>query len=407
MSKKKNLYFAFRMRELIIVSFFLCLILVQISCSKKESGSSSVSGRPVHASAVIKSDVPIYIDAIGMLSSKLSVDIKSQATGKIIKANFDEGSFVKKGDVLFEIDPRPFQAVLNQSIAQLKQNESDRDIAEWIVTKNKGLAAVGAMAAQDYAKILAAYAKTLGMVEADKATIWQNQINLEFCKILSPIDGVTGKRLVDPGNVIVADSGPTLVNIKSVDPLNVDFTIPERNYSILRESMNKGVLKVIVATESLGEGNNVIVRQYSGTLQFLNNTVDPATGTIYLRASVPNSNKEIWPGQFVKVRLIFYIKKDSMMVPRIAVNMGLKGDYVFAIKDNKAKLCWVKKGLDEGDYCIIDSITGDNRFQPGDSVVTIGQMGLVPDCPVEIVETDSFSLDSNSDTSQAADTSRL
>ena len=142
------------------------------------------------------------------------------------------------------------------------------------------------------------------MVEADKATIWQNQINLEFCKILSPIDGVTGKRLVDPGNVIVADSGPTLVNIKSVDPLNVDFTIPERNYSILRESMNKGVLKVIVATESLGEGNNVIVRQYSGTLQFLNNTVDPATGTIYLRASVPNSNKEIWPGQFVKVRLI-------------------------------------------------------------------------------------------------------
>lgn len=369
---------------------FALVLLSQLSCSKKESGGGGAPARPVHTAQVINADVPIYIDAIGILAADLSVDIKSQVTGKIISAKFTEGQSVKEGDTLFEIDTRSYQALLDQSKALLKQNNADMSIALWIAEKDKKIAATGAMSAQDYARILATYEKTLGMVEADKATVWQNEISLEYCKITSPIAGITGTRQVDPGNIVTENNGPTLVNIKSIDPLNVDFSISERNYSILRESMNKGSLKVIVSTESFGEGNSIIQNHYSGTLDFLNNTIDPATGNIYLRASIPNPKKEIWPGQFVSVRLIYYIKKNAILVPNQAVNMGLKGNFIFVVKDNKAQLLWVKTGLKEGDYTIIEGIVGEGKLNSGEHVVTVGQMGFVPDVAVNIVGKDTF-----------------
>ncbi|MEI6054785.1 MAG: efflux RND transporter periplasmic adaptor subunit [Lentisphaerota bacterium] len=369
---------------------FALVLLSQLSCSKKESRGGVAPARPVHTAQAINADVPIYIDAIGILAADLSVDIKSQVTGKIISAKFTEGQSVKEGDTLFEIDTRSYQALLDQSKALLKQNNADMSIALWIAEKDKKIAATGAMSAQDYARILATYEKTLGMVEADKATVWQNEISLEYCKITSPIAGITGTRQIDPGNIVTENNGPTLVNIKSIDPLNVDFSISERNYSILRDSMNKGSLKVIVSTESFGEGNSIIQNHYTGTLDFLNNTIDPATGNIYLRASIPNPKKEIWPGQFVSVRLIYYIKKNAILVPNQAVNMGLKGNFIFVVKDNKAQLLWVKTGLKEGDYTIIEGIVGEGKLSSGEEVVTVGQMGLVPNAAVNVVGKDTF-----------------
>lgn len=390
----------------ILYCFGLALVLFsQLSCSKKESGGSGASARPVHTAQAINADVPIYIDAIGILTADSSVDIKSQVTGQIISVKFTEGQAVKKGDILFEIDPRLYEATLEQSKALLRQNNADLSIALWIAGKDKKIAATGAMSAQDYARILATYEKTLGTVESDKATIWQNEIALEYCKIISPIDGITGMRQVDPGNIVIGNNGPTLVNIRSIDPLNVDFTISERNYSMLRESMNKGSLRVIVSTESLGEGNSIVQNHYAGTLDFLNNTIDPATGNIYLRASIKNPKKEIWPGQFVSVRLIYYIKNNALLVPNQAVNMGLKGNFIFAVRDNKAELIWVKTGLKERDYTIIERVVGDGKLNFGDEVVTVGQMGLEPNVPVNIVGKDTFEQPV-SDTSAIQDSKR-
>ncbi|HBM16682.1 MAG TPA: hypothetical protein DD381_10130 [Lentisphaeria bacterium] len=377
-----------------ICLFVAALLLFQTSCSKKNEHNGAPPARPVHVSEAINHDVPVYIDAIGTLTAELSVDIQSQVTGKIISANFTEGQFVKKGDLLFEIDPNPYQAILNQSLALLSQNQADLDIAKWIVGKDKKLFETKAMSTQDYAKLMVAYDKAVGMVEADKATIWQNKINIEYCKITSPIDGITGKRLVDPGNIITANSGPTLVNIKTIDPLFVDFTISERNLLLLKDSMKKATLDVIVSASGFDSNYNNQIKHYEGTLQFVNNSIDPATGTIGLRAVIPNKDRELWPGQFINITLIYYIQKNALLVPNQAVTMGLKGEFVYVIKNGKAVLIWVKTGLKEGDYTIIDSVVGDEKIKPGDQLVTVGQMGLTPNTPVNIVGKDTFDLPS-------------
>ena len=381
------------MRKEFYCLLIFCLIVFLTACSK-EGKPREMPPRPVRVSEAVSHDVPVYIEAIGQVSAELSVDIQSQVTGKIISANFTEGQFVKKGDLLFEIDSNPYQAVLKQSEAELYQNQADLNIAKWILEKDRKLYETKAMSIQDYAKLLVIYEKAVGMVKSEEAIIWQNKIDVDYCKITSPIDGLTGKRLVDPGNVITANSGPTLVNVKSIDPLFVDFTISERNMFMLHDSMKKGTLDVIVSAAGFSPDYNVITKHSKGTLEFIDNTVDIATGTIGLRAVVPNKDRDLWPGQFVNVTLIYYIQKNALLVPSQSITMGLKGEFLYVVKDGKAVICWVKTGLREGDYTIIEQFVGDGKIASGDQLVTVGQMGINPNSSVSIVGKDAFELPS-------------
>lgn len=394
----RTLFKIFSKFSVLVTTLLLACFLV-VSCRKQEQKDFSIP-KPVHVAEVIQGEAPVYIDSIGILSPDLSVDIKSQVTGKINACYFTEGQYVKKGDLLFTIGSRSYEAILDQSKATLFQDISVRNLAKFLVNKNKQLPISGAMAIQDYAKNLANLEQAEGKVELDKALIRQNEINLEHCKITSPIDGITGYRKVDQGNLVTENNGPVLVNIKKIDPLNVDFTIPEKNMELLKTSMEKGELRIVVTVENFNASENTISKKYYGTLQVLDNAVNTATGTISLRGIIPNKNRELWPGQFVKIRLIYFFNKNMLLIPYQSVTAGLKGEYVFCVKNGKACLCWIKTGLRYGDYISVVSFIENDKFSAGEQIVTIGQMGLVPEDKVNIVGKDSFSLPKEETTKQ-------
>ncbi|HJO95485.1 MAG TPA: efflux RND transporter periplasmic adaptor subunit [Victivallales bacterium] len=381
----------------IITTIFLIIICISfivlsVSCSKKEStGGQFKIKRAVQIGKAISYDVPIYVKNIGSLTSVKSVNIISQVTGEIIKCYFKQGQYVKKGDLLFTIDPRLYQALLDRAYASLKQDQADEKLQEYIVNKDRNLPKTGAIAKQAFAQYITTLKKTIAKVELDKANIEEYAIQLSYCRIASPIDGITGFRKVDPGNVVTANNGPTLVNIRSIDPLYVDFTIPERNLTRLKHAMSKGELKVIIETQTANLEDKMESCYYEGVLKVLSNAVDNKTGTILLRAVVPNKDRLLWPGQFVNVKLIFFVKKNALLVPYQSVSQGQKGYYVFLVKNNKAVLEYVKPGLKEEGYIEITP-SKENAIKPGDTVVTVGQMGLAPGSDVKIVKTATFKL---------------
>ncbi len=371
------------------VSSLLCFLTV--SCEKQKQKDFSTS-KPVHVAEIIQGEAPVYTDSIGILNPDLSVDIRSQATGKIDNCYFAEGQYVKKGDLLFTIDSQLYKALLDQSKATLLQDMAVRNLAKFVVDKNKTLPTSGAMAVQDYAKNIAKLEEMEAKVELGKTLIRQNEIKLEYCKIASPIDGITGYRQVDPGNIVTENSGSILVNIKKIDPLNIDFTIPEKNMELLKTSMKKGELQIVATIDNFNAAANTISKKYYGRLEVLDNAINTATGTISLRGIIPNKNRELWPGQFAKIKLIFFYNKNSLLIPYQSVAVGLKGEYVFCIKNEKACLYWIKTGLRYGDYIVVDSFLGNDKFSPVDKIVTIGQMGLISGDKVNIVGKDSFYL---------------
>ena len=362
----------------------LLLPIVIIGCSEADKGSQADYARPVQVGTAITQSVANYIRTFGFLNSKNNVDIQSQVTGKIEKCYFKEGQEVKKGDLLFAIDPRSYKTTLDESKAELAKNIADFEMKQLFVNRDKNLAASGALAKQNYIRILTSMKMAKAAVDLDKATIAQDKINLDYCRIVSPIDGVTGKRQVDPGNIVTANGGPTLVNIKSVDPLYVDFTIPEKNLFRVKEAMKKEMLKVVLEVEEFGVKKNSVGALHTGTLKFIDNAVSNQTGTIFLRATVPNPKRKLWPGQFVRIYLILNIEHDAILVPYISVKQGLKGSYLFVVKNNKAILHYVTPKLRHEGYIGIKN--KGNIIKAGDKIVTIGQMGLAPNVNVNILK---------------------
>ncbi len=373
----------------LLIVFLTLLLFVGCSKQKNENKGKKDFARPVQAGEAIQQSVPNFIESFGYLNAINNVDIKSQVTGEIEKCFFKEGQEVKKGETLFTIDSRVYQAKINELEAQLKSDLTDLKNKQYIVDQDKKLAKTGAIPQQDFVKFMTALEMSQAAVELDKATIVQNEINLEYCTITSPIDGITGKRQVDPGNIVTANTGPTLVNIKSVNPLYVDFTIPEKNLFRLKDAMSKNRLKVIVKVEEFGVQEDKKGALYEGTLEFVNNEVSNQTGTIFLRALIPNGDQRLWPGQFVRVYLVLNEYQNALLVPYIAVQQGLKGYYLFAIKKNKAILHYVIPGQRHDDYIVITT-KGKGDIKVGDKIVTVGQMGLAPNVPVNILDNKKF-----------------
>jgi multidrug efflux system membrane fusion protein len=339
------------------------LLLTLRTISNKPKTGTPPGPRPVTTAKVITQDVPLYLDEIGTTAAYETVQIQAQVSGQIISREFQDGADVKKGDLLFVIDPKPYEATLASAQADLALNQATLKRHEELKAKN-----VTATQELDTAQANA---------RRSEAAVASAQVNLDRCYIKSPIDGRAGLRNVDIGNVVAPGGTTPLLTIMGMDPIYTDFTVAEPDLPLVRRYLSNPNLKVV--TDAEGDNNE----PREGKLYFIDNAVQPGAGTVKLRGETRNSDRALWPSQFVKVRLVLDILKDAKLVPSSAVQIGQNGPYVFIVKsDSKLELRQVKPGQVQGDLTVIS-----DGVQKGEMVVTSGQLQLSPGMKVNPRET--------------------
>ncbi len=341
-------------------------------CSKKQAAPPKMA-RPVTAAKAETRDVPIYLDEIGNCTAYETVTIQPQVTGPITDIHFKDGQEVKKGDLLFTIDPRPYQAALDKAKATLEQDRAKamNDVAQ--LKRNEELRETKVIAAAEFDAAKAASQSSQGTVQADEAAVETALINLDYCSIRSPIEGRTSKRNVDIGNVVSPQTA--LLLIQRQDPIKVDFTIPENKLPQVREFVDAGTLSVQASFADDPSKSRV------GAFDFLDSGVMPGAGVVRMRAILENADRMFWPGQFVNVRILLDTLKDAVLVPVEALQVGAQGPFVFIVKpDNTAELRPVKAGQRQGKESVITE-----GVRPGENVVVEGQLTIAPGAPVAIV----------------------
>jgi membrane fusion protein, multidrug efflux system len=349
-----------------IRTLILLLAFAMSGCGEKPAANAPPPPKNVLVTQVKTMDVPVQIHEFGRTSSPEDVNIKPQVSGRITEVHFVEGQEVKKGDLLFVIDPRPFQASLEQSQGQLKSDQAQLELNRRNLQRDEQTGPGRFVSAQQIDAEGAQVQIFEGAVLKDQAAIDQAKLNLEYCYVRSPLEGRTGRRLVDPGNY-VATGGSTLLNIQRQDPVYVDFTISENDLARLRQNMEQGdALKVDVITPSRAD----VAR--TGTLSFLDNSVSTQSGTAMLRATIPNRDRYLWPGQYVNVTLTLQILKDALVVPSQTVQLGGKGTYLFVVTaDNTAEQRLVTQGVRYQDLVVVSK-----GVKPGEIAVVEGQLAL-------------------------------
>jgi multidrug efflux system membrane fusion protein len=291
------------------------------------------------------------------------VTIRSQISGYLQKIDFKEGDEVKKGDLLAEIDSRPFEATLAQAKGQLARDEAMLKGAQVDLARYQGLAAQNAVPHQTLDTQVALVGQDQGTVEADRATVKSAEVNLQYCRILSPLDGRVGLRQVDQGNYVTPGDATGLVVITQLKPISVLFTVPEDNLQAISKRLQDGA--VLPATAFNRSGSNKIA---DGTLQTFDSQIDPTTGTIKLRAQFPNETEALYPNQFVNIQLLLDTHKDVTIMPTAGVQRGVPGTFVYLINaDNTVSVRKVTLGVTEGDR--VEVVSG---LVPGDRIVIDG-----------------------------------
>ena len=343
-------------------------------CGKEPQPSFERPPAPVTVSTAIAEDVPIYIDAVGKLAAREVVSIQPQVSGRIIKLHFTDGADVKAGDLLFTIDPRPYQAQLNQAEANLAESMAAVELARVNFARVESLTDPRAVSRQDYDTKKNAVAAAEAVVQQNRAAVESARLNLEYCAIRSPINGRAGQRSVDAGNVVSPNSGSLLV-IQRLDPIYADFSIPENQLTDVQRNMANRSLRVEVRLPDDEE------KPSEGKLTFLDNSVQEGTGTVKLRATLSNGDRRLWPGRFAKIRLVLATKRGAVLVPAEAPQLSAKGSFVYVIKkDSTAELRPVKVGQRQGDLVVIDQ-----GVMPDERVVVNGQVGVTPGGKVRIL----------------------
>jgi membrane fusion protein, multidrug efflux system len=353
----------------------LLSLLLLASCGRKAPASFERPPTPVSVAAAITRDVPIYLDEIGKVVAREVVSIQPQVSGRITRIHFTDGANVTTGQVLFTIDPRPYEAQLNSAEANLGQAKAALDLAKINFDRVASVTDQRAVSRQDYDAKKNAVEVAEAQVKQNEAAVQNARLNLEYCTIQSPISGRAGQRLVDLGNVVTANSTSLLV-IQRLDPIYADFTITESNLSAVQRNMAQGTLKVEVRLPDEPD------KPRSGTLTFLDNSVQEGTGTVKLRATLPNGDRRFWPGRFANVRLILGIHQQAVLIPADAPQMSAKGPFVYVVKaDSTAELRPVKVGQRQDEMVVIEQgIKAEER------VVWTGQLGVTPGGKVRITE---------------------
>lgn len=294
----------------------------------RRSAANADGPVPVLADASKRADVPVYLNAVGTTKALNTVTVRAQVDGKLLSVNFKEGDDVKKGDVIAKIDPTTFQATLDQAIAKKAQDEAVLGNARNDLTRYEMLAATNAINRQQADTQKSLVAQYTAQVQSDQAVVESARATLAYSTIVAPIDGRTGIRQVDEGNIVHASDSTGIVTITEVKPISVLFNLPQQNLEQINAAFAKGPLTV----EAQRSDNDAVIDR--GTLQVVDNQVDQSTGTVRLKADFPNANLQLWPGQFVNIRLLIDTLKQVVVVPTGAVQRGPNGTFVYVVKDD-------------------------------------------------------------------------
>ncbi|HEX7545670.1 MAG TPA: efflux RND transporter periplasmic adaptor subunit [Gemmatimonadaceae bacterium] len=323
-----------------------------------------------------RGDAPYIVRSNGLVEPAQTVAVQSQVGGVLMKVHFKEGDEVKEGQVLFEIDPRPFKAALDQAVAVLARDDANAQSAQRDADRYAALVAKDFVTKSQADQAFAAAAAAKAVVSADRASVDNAKFNLENATIAAPISGKTGVQLVKQGNLVRPGSVPPLVVINQIHPIDVHFTVPDRELPLVQK-YSVGTHKLRVVATPRGDAS-----AEEGTLSMLDNGVDTTTGTVTLKAQFPNPAGHLWPGQFVGVAVELYVQQNVVLVPTTAVQTGQDGSFVFVVgADNKVQVRPVRAGLVVGDRTVIES-----GVEAGNRVVTDGQLQLKPNATVEIAQ---------------------
>jgi membrane fusion protein, multidrug efflux system len=347
------------------------------------SGSGTDAGRPartaraavpVTVAIAARRSVPIYLAGLGTVQPVMSVGIHSQVDGKLQEVLFTEGQHVKKGDVLARIDPRLFQAALDQAKAKKAQDDAQLIAAEKDLTRFKTLALKNFQTEQNVDLQQAKVDQLKASIDADAAAIESAQTQLDYTVITAPTDGRVGVRLVDPGNLVRASDAGSIASLVLSRPAAVMFTLPARALDGVRQAMASGPVEVA----AFDQDNRTLLG--TGKLLLVDNSIDQATSTIKLKAMFPNEDERLWPGEFVNARLLLEVRRDVIAVPSAALQRGPQGLFIWVVTpDSTAVVRRIEIGPTTDNSIIISA-----GLNEGDRVVTDGQYKLQPNAPVTV-----------------------
>ena len=346
---------------------------VNDSRAKEKKGGRGPAAVPVSVTLAVQQSTPVRLQAIGNVEAFSTVSVKARVDGQIVALNFKEGQEVRKGDVLFRIDARPYEATLKQAEANALRDAAASSQAQSQERRYKELLEKNFISKEAYAQIATNAQTAEATARASTAALENARLNVEYCTIISPLEGYVGKVLLQVGNLVKANDVSPLVVINQVRPIYVNFAVHEQALTSLRGHMATGPLPVEVApsgeTRMLAEGR----------LIFVDNAVDPSTGTIRLRGQFDNKDIALWPGQFVNVRVRLFDQKDAILIPARSVQTGPNGQYVYVVKEDKtADLRKVTVERTEGEQVVVKGLAKDEQ------VVTRGALRLAPGVRVEI-----------------------
>ena len=361
------------------LTFWLILVPVTMIALLSGCTTRTVQTAPIFAARVtvakaVQKTVPINLTAIGSADAFTSVSIKAQVNAVMQQVHIKEGQFVKKGDLLFTLDARPFEAALAQAQGTLAHDKAQAELDRVEAERYEALYKAGVTAKETLDQMQANYIAEQAAVRADEAAVQAAQLQVDYCQIYAPTDGRLGAIQVYPGNIVKQNDVPVLIVINQITPIFVDFAVPEQYFAPIEKFMDKGTLQV----EATPYGDT---KPEIGTLTFVDNSVDNTTGTIKLKAKFENTDHRLWPGQFSTVLLRLAEDENATVVPSQAVQTGAKGDFIYVVKsDMTAEQRPVKVARTIGGDAVISS-----GIVPGETVVTDGQLRLIPGIKVEIV----------------------
>ena len=357
-----------------LIILLVLALLLTAGCSPESSAKAKgrTGAVPVLVAQAVQTNIPVQLRAIGNVMPCSQVTIRSQITGQLTDVHFKEGQEVRKGDLLFTIDPRPSQAALEQAQANLVRDEAQLENARIEFERTQKLYNEKVLSQGDFDNARAALDSAQGTVLADRAAITNATLNLGYTSIRSPLDGVAGSQLVYAGNIVKSPDDEMLM-INQIHPIYVSFAVPEKYLPEIRREMREKPLKVSATFDGLhGPAPE-------GDLTFVDNAVDTTTGTITLKATFANEDSVLWPGQFVQVELVLSELPDALVVPSQAVQTGQNGDYVFVVKpDETAELRPVRIGAGYQGYIVVTE-----GLRAGETVVTDGQLNLITGTKVD------------------------
>jgi multidrug efflux system membrane fusion protein len=362
--------------ELVGAISLTLLLTITVACSRGNVQASAPAIPPplVTVTKATAQDVPGYLDEIGKNAAFESVTVTPQVSGRIVERRFRDGENLAKGQLLFVIDPRPYQAQVDSAKANLAQAKAALDLAKIQFARDEEIIGTRAISQQDYDTKKNTVDVNQAQVDAAAAALETAKLNLEYCYVHSPINGRAGARLVDVGNV-VQPNATSLLSIQRLDPIYANFTVTERDLPDVQKQMTQGNLKAMVRLPSdPADGAR------SGKIEFLDNAVQNGTGTVNLRATISNPDRHFWPGQFVDVKLLLTTQKAAVLIPNQATQISQKGPFVYVVKpDDTAELRVVTLGQRQGDDVVV---TGG--LNANERIVVAGQMTIRPGGKVRV-----------------------